>query len=75
MKDDKGKDNPRLERALAHAKVDDDILNMKEALDYLKISRNTMYKLLKEGSIPAKQVGTRWRFSRRQLLEWIEKGA
>ena len=51
-----------------------DILNLEQARAYLKIGRNTILKLAAEGKIPAKKVGYSWRFSKRQLMEYIESG-
>ena len=51
-----------------------DILNLEQAREYLKIGRNTILKLAGEGKIPAKKVGHIWRFSKRQLIEYIESG-
>jgi excisionase family DNA binding protein len=34
---------------------------MKEAAEYLKMGRSTIYKLLREGNLPAHKVGREWR--------------
>ena len=51
-----------------------DILNLEQARAYLKIGRNTILKLAAKGKIPAKKVGNSWRFSKRQLIKYIESG-
>lgn len=51
---------------------DHDILTVDEAAEFLRLSRAAIYKLLRRGEIPAAKVLDRWRFSRRQLLAWIE---
>jgi excisionase family DNA binding protein len=33
----------------------------------------TIYRLINESDIPVRRIGERYRFSRRKLLEWIEK--
>jgi excisionase family DNA binding protein len=45
----------------------DDILNIKEVSDYLKIPVSTVYKLAQDGKVPAVKVGKHWRFLRRDL--------
>jgi excisionase family DNA binding protein len=50
-----------------------DILTIDQAADYLQLSRASIYRLINESDIPGKRIGERYRFSRRQLLEWIEK--
>jgi excisionase family DNA binding protein len=52
---------------------DHDILTVDEAAAFLRLSRAAIYKLLKQGDIPAAKVLDRWRFSRRQLHSWIEE--
>lgn len=49
-------------------------LTMKEAADYLKMGRSTVYKLLREGALPAHKVGREWRFDAAELDEWIKSG-
>jgi hypothetical protein len=34
-----------------------------------------IYKLAREGTIPATRVGREWRFSRTNLVKWIENGS
>ncbi len=45
----------------------DDILNIKEVSDYLKIPVSTVYKLAQDGKVPAVKVGKHWRFLKRDL--------
>jgi excisionase family DNA binding protein len=54
------------------ASEDHDILTVDEAAAFLRLSRSAIYKLLQRGEIPAAKVLDRWRFSRRQLHQWIE---
>jgi len=51
-----------------------EILDLKDASNYLRISRATMFRLLKSTDVPKKKVAGQWRFFRRALLLWIEKG-
>jgi len=49
-------------------------MNSKEAADFLRISRNTLMKNVREGMIPAQKIGVQWRFSKEALLEWLKSG-
>ena len=37
-------------------------MTVKELSEYLKLDRMTIYKMLKEGKIPASRIGHQWRF-------------
>lgn len=52
----------------------DDILNLEEAMEFLKVSEKTLIKLLREEHIPARKIGREWRFSREALLRWLASG-
>jgi len=47
------------------------ILNVDELADYLKIPRSTIYKLVREGKIPAQKIGRHWRFRRETIDHWL----
>ncbi|MFA5118914.1 MAG: helix-turn-helix domain-containing protein [Candidatus Omnitrophota bacterium] len=51
-----------------------DIFTIEEAADFLRISKRSVYRLLKVGKIPARKVMHKWRFEREQLREWIRSG-
>jgi len=51
---------------------DAEILSFREALVLLKISRNTLYRLVHTGQIPGvRRVGRAWRFHRASLMRWL----
>ncbi len=52
----------------------DDILNLEEAMEFLKVSEKTLIKLLREEHIPARKIGREWRFSKEALLRWLASG-
>ena len=54
--------------------MDDDILNLEQAIKFFGVSERTMIKLLREERIPARKVGREWRFSRTALLRWLGDG-
>jgi excisionase family DNA binding protein len=49
------------------------MLTPREARALLKISRNTMYHLIREGIIPARKVGSSWRIVRQNLEKWMNQ--
>ncbi len=51
----------------------DEMLTLKETKDILKVSRNTMYALVRDGVIPARKVGSEWRILRSVLIEWMKQ--
>jgi excisionase family DNA binding protein len=51
--------------------IDHEILTVKEVSELLKISEGTVYRLTKEGRIPAFKIGTDWRFQKAQIVHWI----
>ena len=50
------------------------ILTTKELAEYLKLTEVTIYKYVKEGKIPARRIGSRWRFDKDQIDELLRKG-
>ncbi|MCK4978533.1 MAG: helix-turn-helix domain-containing protein [Anaerolineales bacterium] len=48
-----------------------DILTLEETAELLRIPRSTVYKLAREGKIPAQKVGRHWRFHRETLINWV----
>ncbi|SRR6266700_5899381 len=51
------------------AKLDEPLLTFLEAQKYLKVSRSTVHRLLKDGSLKGHKIGNgaHWRFTRAQL--------
>ncbi|MDP2646232.1 MAG: helix-turn-helix domain-containing protein [Desulfobacterales bacterium] len=49
----------------------DDVFNIDELADYLKIPKSTLYKLVREGKIPAQKVGRHWRFHKESIVRWL----
>ena len=54
--------------------MDNDILNLSQASEFLGISEKTLIKLLREEHIPARKIGREWRFSREALVRWLAAG-
>jgi excisionase family DNA binding protein len=49
-----------------------EVMDIRQASDYLGISPDTLYKYASEGFIPAFKLGNRWRFKRSRLDEWMD---
>ncbi len=47
------------------------VLTSVEAAEYLKMHVKTVCRLAKEGKIPARKVGSEWRFLRSVLDSWL----
>lgn len=56
-----------------HAPALREIMDIREAADYLGISADSLYKYASEGFIPAFKLGNRWRFKRSLLETWTEQ--
>lgn len=52
---------------------DYDILTAYEAMDYLGIGENTLYRLLKSGDLGAFRIGRIWKVPRKELDKYIDK--
>jgi len=46
-------------------------LTIKEVSDHLKVAERTIYRLAAGQQIPAFKVGGSWRFSRSEIVQWI----
>ena len=53
--------------------MDDMLLTVKEAAEYLRISPWTLYRWQKEKCIPVMKVGGVNRFRKRDLDEWLRR--
>ena len=49
-----------------------EILTIDELSAYLRISKTTLYKLVREGRIPSQKIGRRRRFRKRAIDRWLE---
>lgn len=50
-----------------------EVMNIRQASDYLGVSPDTLYKYLSRGGIPAFKLGNRWRFKKSLLDRWMER--
>ena len=51
-----------------------DIISVPEACKFLGVHRNTLYKLIQAGDLPAFRMmtGGRWKFRKKELEQWLE---
>jgi excisionase family DNA binding protein len=50
-----------------------DVLTIEDLALYLKISKSTLYKLVREGKIPCQKIGRHWRFHKKTIDSWLRK--
>ena len=50
-----------------------EVMDIRQASDYLGISPDTLYKYASEGFVPAFKLGNRWRFKKSKLDQWMEE--
>jgi excisionase family DNA binding protein len=50
-----------------------EVMNIRQASQYLGVSPDTLYKYVGEQSIPAFKLGNRWRFKKSKLDQWMEE--
>ncbi len=50
-----------------------DVLTIEELSIYLKIPKSTLYKLVREGKVPAQKVGRHWRFRKKSIDRWLDE--
>jgi excisionase family DNA binding protein len=53
--------------------VSREVLDIRQASDYLGISGDTLYRYASEGFIPAFKLGNRWRFKKSLLDAWMDE--
>ena len=50
-----------------------EVMNVRQASQYLGVSADTLYKYVGEQKIPAFKLGNRWRFKKSKLDQWMEE--
>jgi excisionase family DNA binding protein len=48
-----------------------EVMDIRQAAEYLGISGDTLYRYASEGFVPAFKLGNRWRFKRSLLDSWM----
>jgi excisionase family DNA binding protein len=49
-----------------------EVMNIRQASQYLGVSPDTLYKYVSEEKIPAFKLGNRWKFKKALLDRWME---
>ena len=50
-----------------------EVMNIRQASQYLGVSPDTLYKYVYEEKIPAFKLGNRWKFKKTILDQWMEE--
>lgn len=61
-----------MERAMNMAESPE-VMNIRQASQYLGVSPDTLYKYVYEEKIPAFKLGNRWKFKKTILDTWMER--
>jgi len=48
-------------------------MTVREVAGYLRMHEMTIYRMARQGDIPAYKVGNRWRFNRTRLEDWLRE--
>jgi excisionase family DNA binding protein len=48
------------------------VLTLLEVAEYLRIPSSTIYKLSREGTLPAQKVGRNWRYHKDAIDDWLK---
>lgn len=54
-------------------KGDSPIMTLEETTKYLKIGKSTLYKMAREGKIPAVKIANQWRFRKEDIDKWFQE--
>lgn len=50
-----------------------ELMILEEVAAYLRVTKKTIYRLLKQDKIPATKVGHQWRFNKASIDEWLQQ--
>lgn len=60
--------------AAAHGQIAvREVMDIRQAAEYLGISGDTLYRYASEGFVPAFKLGNRWRFRKSLLDAWMDE--
>jgi len=49
------------------------LMTIKEVADYLRLSKVTVYKMTRQGKIPALKIGKQWRYNKAEIDSWVKQ--
>ena len=61
----------RVEKAIASPVRE--VMDIRQAADYLGISADSLYRYASENTVPAFRLGNRWRFKKSRLDAWMDE--
>ena len=50
-----------------------EVMDIRQASDYLGISPDSLYRYASEGTLPGFRLGNRWRFKKSRLDSWMDE--
>lgn len=51
----------------------ENLMTLVEVAAYLRLSKDTVYRMASAAKLPASKVGSQWRFRRDDVDRWLEK--
>ena len=72
------RDEAKMIERLVHAldsKPAVEVLNLDETADFLRVSNQTIYNMIRDGRIKAYKVGREWRFLRQDILSYMDRSS
>jgi len=51
----------------------EEIMTLEETAKYLKIGKSTLYKMAREGKIPAVKITNQWRLRKEDIDRWLQE--
>jgi excisionase family DNA binding protein len=54
--------------------MEKELMNIQEAAAFLGVNEEVLRRWARDGRLPAGKLGREWRFSRRQLIAFVEAG-
>lgn len=49
------------------------LMTIREIADYLRLSKVTVYKMTRQGKIPALKIGKQWRYNKSEIDSWVKQ--
>jgi excisionase family DNA binding protein len=49
------------------------VMTIEETAKYLKIGKSSLYKMAREGKIPAVKIANQWRFRKEDIDKWLQE--
>lgn len=49
------------------------LMTLREVAGYLRLSKDTVYRMASTGKLPASKVGSQWRFRKTDVDLWLER--